>query len=55
MPFNQLVDIAWRKYRALLKAEGADQEQLSFAQEAFKEGWREAEVEFTRFDRNADE
>lgn len=37
------MDEAWRAHRKLLKSEGLDQEQISIAQESFKDGWAECE------------
>jgi hypothetical protein len=42
--FNQPIDHAWRKYRAILKDEGLSPSEMYLLQEAFKQGWYEGEA-----------
>lgn len=44
--FDQPVDHAWREYRAVLKSERMDNEDIAIAQEAFKAGWAAAKDEY---------
>jgi hypothetical protein len=41
--FNDPVDIAWRAYLAILKQEGLSREEMSIAQQSYKDGWHECE------------
>jgi hypothetical protein len=42
-PFATPMDEAWKSYRKILKTEGLNPEEMSIAQQSFKDGWAECE------------